>query len=129
MGALLFYSPFRVQVLGVEKPAYWPRWNLYRQRGKDVCALELLRHTEAGLQPVDRLELLGYGPDKPAPRRSRVVREVDLEGHQKVLCREAKKALGEDVDLRLRAKCARRDTWKVRRRGKRNMCAQAKEDG
>ena len=90
----------------------------------EICDVRFTRHSDVGIEPIDRLAVLGYAsPDSAPDRVRRIRRKKDAVSQGRQLCRELRAAGASAPDVRLSARCARRSGWHVVSDGTENLCA------
>lgn len=106
------------QGFGFEVP-WLPAWHMYRGFGVGLIEVTLTRVTPNGELPVDRLAVLGHTSWRTTPMNvRRIEHPSQLQRQVQQICA----ALGSEVDLRVRARVARRWGWEVVATGDRDAC-------
>lgn len=108
-------GPFATQVLGLRVP-YVKRWLMFIGYGTDICDVRYLAGPKR--TPVQRLETLGYEHRWEAPRKVRMLRDVDQARRQG---REICRALGVQ-ELTMDCRCGGIRGWKPQGDPEENLC-------
>jgi len=108
-----FFATGRLEHLG---------WRMYRVRALGFCAVDYRQRLADGREePIDRLEVLGYGADaetEPPFEVWRVGSPESAREQGRQLCAR----LGPSADVRARVRCATVDGWHVEDDGTHDVC-------
>jgi hypothetical protein len=119
----IFLGPFYRQVLGGTSYIFRP-WIMFTNKGVGVYVVDFRERKANGSEVrIDYMQALGYGDTPHRQRPKNLWRITSWEdgvlrvGDQ--LCR----ALGEERDIRVYARLAEKNGWKVHHAATENLCA------
>ena len=96
-------------------------WVMFTGYGAgEVCDVRYTLRQGDSETTLDRFAILGHDEPRSAPKK---VRRVENKKAALSLGRKLCRALDNDVDIRLHARCAHKQGWRVVAQGKENLCA------
>ncbi|MEW6144875.1 MAG: hypothetical protein AB1598_07655 [Thermodesulfobacteriota bacterium] len=122
--AWMTLGPAYRQVLGGSSPVF-RQWTMFREygtglhKGEGLIDAAFYVAADGKLEEINRFEILGY--DKPKRAPDEVFKIVGKPGIERVsarLCRH----LGDNADLRVKARMATSDGWMTLYNAEKNLC-------
>ena len=117
-------GPLLGQVLKRRPPPFGMTWTMYSERGIHNCEVQWLAATPQGLEPIDRMAVLGVTEPWKMSSRFRIQRSArDVEAAAQALCDKLP-----GTDVRARARCGIKHglEWKEVYDGQTPLCALSK---
>ena len=122
----IFLGPFYRHVLGGTSFVFHP-WIMFTNKGVGDYVVEFRERTATGSEvKIDYLEALGYGDTPHRQRPEDLWRITSWEDGVLNIGDQLCRALGEGRDIRVYARLAEKDGWKVHHAGTENLCARGR---